>query len=274
MNKKGNIMLLVLFIMMVSSLLWLLISHYTNNLISVSRLFNDYYKAYYYAYGGLELWLAQTKNHGYWFEDALTFTTFSWCVVGTGCRFTMDISSRQYTISDDTTDVDDCAEALSEWTYYTLSEGEALIIPLFWDNTVGFSTPAYTIVADADLIAMTPALYTTWTALETYGIKILDEELENYNTSVEGEVGNPDPYSFASDISGYASSAVNKNYLIFTNASGDDKQYCLELNDADNPLPGKYTVITSVGYYGHAQVSLGANKTNQLPSYIIYGAID
>lgn len=267
-------MLLVLFIMMVSSLLGLLISHYTNNLISISRLYNDYYKAYYYAYGGLELGLAQTKNHGYWFEDTLSYTTFSGCVIGTWCRFTMDISSRQWTISDDITDWDDCAEALSEEVYYTLTEGEALIIPLFWDNTAWFATPAYTIVTDADLVAMTPALYSTGTVSEVYGIKVLDEDLENYNTSLESEVGNPDPYSFAEDISGYASSPTNKNYLIFTNADGDDKQFCLELNDSDNPLPGKYTVITSLGYYWRAQVSLGANKTNQLPSYIVYGAID
>lgn len=186
----------------------------------------------------------------------------------------MDISSRQYTISDDTTDWDDCNESYSESVYYTLAEGEALIVPLFWDNTTGFATPAYTIVTDVDLIAMTPALYSTWTAAETYGIKVLDEDLENYNTSLDSDVGNPDPYSFASDISGYASSALNKNYLIVTNASGDDKQICLELNDLNNPLPGKYAVITSVGYYGHAQVSLWANKTNQLPSYIVYGAID
>lgn len=267
-------MLLVLFIMMVSSLLWLLISHYTNNLISISRLFNDYYKAYYYAYGGLELWLAQTKNHGYWFEDDLSYTSFSGCVVGTGCRFTMDISARQWTISDDITDWDDCAEALDEEVYYTLSEGEALIIPLFWDNSVWFDAPTYTIVTDADLVAMSPALYSTGTAGESYGIKVLDEDLENYNTSLESDVGSPDPYSFAEDISGYASSPANKNYLIFTNADGDDKQFCLEVNSWGNALPGKYTVITSVGYYGHAQVSLGANKTNQLPSYIVYGAIE
>lgn len=260
--------------MMVSSLLWLLISHYVNNLITVSRLFNDYYKAYYYAYGWLELGLSQAKVHGYGFEDALTYTDFSGCVVGTWCKFVMGIDSRQHTLSDDTTDRTDCTWVYDAGGNYVLEEGEARIIPLFWDNTTGFATPSYTYVTDADLITMAPNLYNLWTASEEYGIKVLDEGLENYNTSLAWEIGNPNPYSFAMDISGYASSPTNNNYLIITNATGADKEFCIELDPLGNSLPGKYTVISSIGYYGHAQVSLGANKTNDLPSYLVYGAIE
>jgi len=98
--------------------------------------------------------------------------------------------------------------------------------------------------------------------------------LDNYNTSVEGIISNSGSYAFASELSGYVSSADNKNYLIISNASGDTQQYCLELNPSYDALAGKYIVIDSVGRYGPSIVSLAASKVNLLPSYLVYGTLN
>ncbi|MBP7848039.1 hypothetical protein KA013_02350, partial [Patescibacteria group bacterium] len=51
--KSSNIMILVLFIMFIVSVFGLLVSQYVSNLINISSLFQQYYKGYYYSYGGL-----------------------------------------------------------------------------------------------------------------------------------------------------------------------------------------------------------------------------
>jgi hypothetical protein len=45
-----------------------------------------------------------------------------------------------------------------------------------------------------------PVLAASGTASETYTIKVVDENLENYNTTIEGTVNSPPRYAFAPDL--------------------------------------------------------------------------
>jgi len=54
-NKKGNIIVVTLFITLIIWLIWLLITKYVFNLVQISSENYKYYKAYYIADAGVEL---------------------------------------------------------------------------------------------------------------------------------------------------------------------------------------------------------------------------
>lgn len=260
--------------MFVSSLLWLLVSQYVSNLIRISKLFHDYYRWYYQAYAGLELGLSQTLQHGYGFEDSNTYTDFSACPAWGLCSFDMEIDSRSHVLYDSPAEYSNCNEAELWWAYYTVAGWNGFIVPLFWDASTGFENINYLNVDDVDLVDTNPQLYNNWQPWDIYTVKVIDEELENYNSDISSVIDSPDPYEFASDLSGYVSGPWNKNYLVVVNTTGSSMEFCIELDSNEFPLPGKYIIISSVWYYGNAIVSLGATKVNQLPSYLIYSTIE
>jgi len=282
---RANIMILVLFIMFVSSLLWLLVSQYVKHLIKVSGLFQNYYRSYYYAYGGLELGLAQVKHHEYgfeqWIDNEYKYTDFSECQLGTWkCEAKIMITSRWNPVADT---YDDtlwwCSDLLSSsWTsskYYEVSSGNAVILPLFYDMSTWFDTVSYHTIDNAEFTGMQPSLYAygaSWS--ETYIIKVIDEDLNDYSTSsVTPTVSNNDtPYSLTGLT--YTASWTNKWYLVIANKEGETKYFCLQFYTPSDKMVSKYVVVESIGKYGNSTVSLSAIKTDQLPSFLVYGTIN
>ena len=68
---KGNILFIVMFMLLLSSLIGLLIVNYVRQIFASSSLFYDYYQSYYLANAGIELGLVKVKNRGYGFEDGV-----------------------------------------------------------------------------------------------------------------------------------------------------------------------------------------------------------
>jgi len=288
-------MFLVLFIMFVSSLLWLLVTQYTRDMITISSLFTKYYTTYFQAYWGLELWLSQInyrikndidKQNPFGYEDAATFSSYSHCL-WVGCWFSMEIESRGSVITDSIDSYADCASAISApWASYSIDVWDWFIIPLFYDTSSWFSTSTYEVITNTWWVAefenLDPQLYTAWVTGEEYIVKILDEEVLNYDVFVEPEVDNS--ASYALNNTGlvdyhWAESPENKNYLIVANATWSVKDFCLQL-DWSGPgwsspeLPLKYMRVSSVSTYNDITVAFWAIKTNELPSYLIYWTIN
>lgn len=293
-------MLLVLFIMFISSLLWLLVSQYVRNMIKISWIFRDYYTTYYYAYAWLELWLAEVNyrernsQKPFWFEDEVDFSAFSQCE-GV-CNFTMSIASRSSFITDSfDASVTSCTWSINlfgptsqVWRRseaYNVDPWDGFIIPLFYDTTRWFSEVVYetvdyesggTWVVFDDL---DPQLYNDygiwvwWDVEEEYIVRIIDDNTENYLASIEPTIWDTSPLSLADeDDLAYSWDSLNKNYLIVANATGVVKDFCLQLA-SDTELPTKYITISSVAELDGASVAFGAIKNNDLPSFIIYGTI-
>lgn len=293
--KQANIMLMVLFIMFVSSLLWLTMAQYVQHMIQISWVFQDYYKAYYYAYGWLELWLAQAKFHTYKFEDGVNndfiFSDYLTCS-GTSvtCETDITVQSRWNPIADSySNDYNTCgwlvAAASTTHTAYVLDAGDALIIPLFYDANTWFSTstPSYVgIEFDSGtdpLSGYDPIIYATGQSgafgTETYVVKIIDYDLENYNVTLSPTLDDS-PYdvwtSLDTAYGGYSGSATNRNYLVIANATGSTKEFCIQVNEGKRMI-SKYVMIDSIGSYKNTSASLSALKINQLPSFLTYGTI-
>lgn len=278
---RANIMILVLFIMFVSSLLGLLVSQYVNNLIKVSGLFQNYYKSYYYAYGGLELGLAQVKYHEYgfeqWVDSDYTYLDFPECQLGTWkCEADIMITSRWNPVADtyDTT-LWWCSDLWNtsgtDSKYYEASSGNAVILPLFYDMTSGFDTISYHTIDNAEFTGMQPTLYAygaSWA--ETYIVKVIDEDLNDYSTSVTPTISDT-PYPLTGFT--YTASWTNKGYLVIANKEGETKHFCLQFDAWWSEMVSKYVVVESIGKYGHITASLSAIKTDQLPSFLVYGTI-
>lgn len=299
-SKKANIMLLVLFVMFVSSLLGLLVSQYIRNMIAISGLYKEYYSTYYYAYAWLELGLAQVKyresnsQKPFGFEDQVSFNQFSECA-GT-CAFEMTISSRSQIITDSYNPlVTNCSgsNAMGEVNpliredIYRIDPGDAFIVPLFYDISTGFNDVVYDTIdyvdgAEDEFDDLNPELYTDyavwWTYSEEYIVRLSDDKTYNYLVSIEPTIDAANPLALDAEPDlAYSWDITNKNYLIVANATGTVKDFCLQLSpEADathTELPTKYITITSVAVLNNATVAFGAIKNNDLPSFIIYGTI-
>ncbi len=270
--------------MFVSSLLGLIVAQYVNHLISISSLFQEYYRSYYYAYGWLELGLAQAKHHGYGFEQWVgtdfIFTDYDSCTALSGgfCNANITVQSRWNPVADSYADWADCAamaaDGGTDHVDYSLSAGDAIILPLFRDTSSGFDPVSYSVLWFTGLQAMAPRMEasTTGDPTQSYIIKVVDEDLINYNITLEPTVAES-PYAFATWLGEYDSSVDNKNYLVIANASGDVKDFCIELAGT-NRIVSKYILIDSVGTYGDSVASLSALKVDQLPSFLGYGTIN
>lgn len=292
-------MLLVLFIMFISSLLWLLVTQYTRDMITISWLFTKYYTTYFHAYWWLELWLAQinyrTKNdiekqNPFWYQDSASFTDFSECTTDS-CWFSMAVNSRWSIITDSFGAYTWCSAAMSSGASYSIDVWDGFIIPLFYDTSTWFSVADYEVITNTwanpaffEFENLDPEMYTDGTNWEEYIIKILDEEVLNYDVFVEPTIDDGTPYSLSSTWLvpyHWNEDPENKNYLIVANATWDTKQFCLELwwtwpwwSWSVAELPSKYMRVSSNATNDWITVSFWAIKTNELPSYLIYWTIN
>ncbi len=131
MHKRGNISILVIFVLLASSLLGILSMNFVQQMMKQSTVVNSYYKAYYLSKAWIELWLSQLKHRGVGFE----YTLLTWDMIFRDNFF----SWFNYTLS---THLSGSASLLSKVFWqgsgcdhpYSLASGESLVVPLFRDN--------------------------------------------------------------------------------------------------------------------------------------------
>lgn len=136
--KTGSISLVVLFILTITSLLGLLVFRYLQIMLRYTIGTQEYYRSYYYAKAGLELWLVASQNYGIWFEDAIWWSgdirkNFVLCAQDTvrSCWFFARIWNRTRNILTAKATND---SVCSSWDAFFLAEGESLVVPLFVDE--------------------------------------------------------------------------------------------------------------------------------------------
>lgn len=129
-NKKWNISILVIFILLASSLIWILTSNYVRELFSYSDGISKYYKSHYISKWWLELALAQVNNRGVWFQyDIFTWSEFSRSnfLCNWTCSFSSELHWTNRKIS----------KQFDDWTGcdypFSLSGGDSVVLPLFKD---------------------------------------------------------------------------------------------------------------------------------------------
>ena len=132
---EWNVSLLVILVLLASSVIALLSINQIQHLITYGNMTFNYFRSYYLAKAGTELWLTEVYNRDSWFEnqiqsgDAIITENLVWNYTGFNPYFTMDIKSNFESITDD------IRFGCESGNKIRLLSWEWIVIPLFKDIT-------------------------------------------------------------------------------------------------------------------------------------------
>ena len=133
---KGNISLLIIFILLATSVIALLSINQIQRLLTYWNMTFNYFRAFYLAKAGTELWLTEVYNREAWFQhtidswDAIVMDNLVWEYAGFNPYFTMNIESSFSHLTDDVRYTKKCDDD----NRIVLAPNEWIILPLFKDN--------------------------------------------------------------------------------------------------------------------------------------------
>ncbi|MFA6256267.1 MAG: hypothetical protein WC606_03715 [Candidatus Absconditabacterales bacterium] len=294
-SKKGNISILVIFVLLASSLLGILSMNFVQQMMQQSAVVNSYYKTYYLSKAGIELGFSAIKHRGVGFEY----------MVNTGSDIVSNnfFSEHNFSLS---ISISGTASLLSKkfWqesgsgcTYpYVLSGGESLIIPLFRDNytgpVAGSFEPGIYYQNLADLFKNDKIQIETVDSPDsvTFGLLILSGEdlyengiffrsgslntnsLNEFRTAFETYMMEINP-TLAND---YGSPQFIEDgfkiYFMISNTAQTQQSFCLQT--VSTPLEMVYVLPTDTFFlqsqasYGNQQVALDASYAQPIPGFL------
>lgn len=289
MKKQGNISIMVLFVLLASSLIWVLTMGFVNQMISSSNSILSYYKAYYISNAWIELLLTEAKNKGIWFE----FAIWTWSPIFQDnfeckeCDFTAKMEWRSTTLSKEFWK-ETSGSCLSP---IVLEQGESLMIPLIRDTSDGsfWSQPIYEnissslnwlhfvvsgdvgqeinvwlIILSGDELLDDGIFVRTWTLVNW--TTTIEHFLDEFNTEMlRVQIWlRPLPDVFTSLDYPF------KNYLILANTQAWEISFCIK---SDTPLPTDNFHITSNGMYHEQTIWLELIYRQPIPSFLMNSAL-
>lgn len=299
MNKNKfnwNISILVIFVLLASSLIWILSTNFIRDLLNYNDTISNHYKLYYLSKAWLETSLTQIVNNWIWFENTIN----SWddiVVSNIECNNTCNFSSRiKWTsnyISNSIQEQNWCNNPI------ILNTWESIIIPLFkqinsWSNFNKLTTnPQY----------KNMALYVPNIQLENITVnKILtiwmfviswEQLLEDWLFIQTWSTDNSNIISdFLQSFSNYASNIeiwwnnlnnlyknINsqlKSFLIFWNSENNQNiSFCIKINPNQNPyeeitLATQSFHINSISNKNQNSIWLEAFLKQPIPQFLIH----
>ena len=136
---KGNVSLLVILILLASSVISLLSINQIQRLLSYGNMTFNYFRAFYLAKAGTELWLTEVYNRGDGFghsisgDNLIIQNNLVWIYSGFNPYFDMTITWSFTTLTDDVRN-SECS-----WNKIKLATWAGIMLSLFSDNTQGMS---------------------------------------------------------------------------------------------------------------------------------------
>lgn len=267
MRPKGNILIIVLFLLIASSLFAVLLAQQARSLLKTVYGVHDYYQAYYQAYAGIELGFAQQLFHGYGYEELLTFPNPNLPLPWDQTK--VHISSKSSILG---------SSSSSWWcdqpgSYQVLAWWSSFIIPLFYDSSQWFEIPNYTNISSVQLNAeYQPFLSFQWTPWNTLFLKVIDEQLLNYNAQWSLPVTQELQKVSLSFVQYDSTDTTNKNYFIIANPGDSSQTFSFCLNFI-KPMVNTTVSIESLANYHTTQVGLYGTRQFQVPGFLTYGTI-
>ena len=267
--KKANVIVITLFVTILVWIMWLITTKYVMNLLKVSSENHKYYKAYYIAYGGLELELLKWKNHWYGFEDTVLSgsNTVSKNFTGVNYYFSSKIlSNSNYITNTYKTLLDTSINCSDSKNWIKLATWDGLMVPLFYDKNTQEATISW-INYDTTDISNT-VLYYSWYIVTSYNRKIELQwttndvmwawkkfsKIWNWNVNINSELG-----SLALDVNTFP-------FLVIWWV--EKSSICLE--NFPNKLVTPHTYISSEWNYMDRKVTVKVVKENKWAQFSIY----
>lgn len=287
MHKKGNISLLVLFILVACSLLGIIAIQYTRHMATQTSQIYNYYKAYYLAKGWSEIGLSLMKLHGIWYELAiLQNDPFVQKNISSGSAFSLTIHGASNIISQGHPENKLCTDPL------TIEKDESYILPLFIDTPpkelfTHFSLDHFYTNKSNLLSSLTISglqntntiniglIISSWGAISELGMYFSseifqgDSFFEVFSDKVQQK------FNTTNDtiLMNRREEPALQNYLIIANKGSQEIQFCLTLPENEK-LPLPKTVISSFWYAGTKKIGLESTYQQPIPSYLIESSIE
>lgn len=276
--KKSSILIMVMFVLFISTFISILIIKYIFNILSYSSEFYKYYKAYYLAYWWVEISLVKILNHWFWFEDEINKTSntsnknIMYCP-NNDCYFETKIYWLSKVINKNPKNFEQnqCDYANSD----LYREWKWIIIPLFYDknlwewtldniNYEKISKINWFSNIDVHIFDWNWMRYSIWVNDENNNSKNIKLLLWNSST-IQNSMNNVDFNNIYDD---------NFNsYLLIANSEStfSNIRFCVFSNN--EKLPNSIFTIKSSWKFFDRVVSLEAIKNKPLPDYLIYNIL-
>jgi len=281
-NKKGNISILIIFILIASGLIWVLTMHFVQQMLHYNGTIMRYYKSYYLARGGLEMSLTQIHHRGVGFEysiksgDTLLEKNFD---CRPNCFITTKIQWRSQVLHNEPRQSSECETDLA----YTLNPWESLILPMFQDlyfqpnNSNVFTPIEYKNILSIDF--RLPIDFKGWEKSDQMSISLVTSGFFPVSKIYKGtDINDQTIYNFLRRDFVDQVDIISKNkslqpFLIIANPSLDDDQlrFCLFPQKSSKPIdfPLETAFITSFWSYANQWIWLEAlYKHKALPNFL------
>lgn len=305
MQKRWNISILVIFVLLASSLLGVLSMTFVQQMMRQSAVVNSYYKAYYLSKGWIELGLVTIKHRDVGFEyvvntwDAIVIDNFS---TGSNYSFSMNISGTAPLLSKKFRQGSGCESP------YVLTGGESFVVPLFKDNSswpiakmlgtwrdyknladifknsdqkMDFVLSGFAwdvtfgiLILSGDELSPNGIFFQTWT-LAQWWLSSFRDAFQRYLATID-----PTLYPTESQLKdNYDQSWLIdhwfKMYLLISNTSPSETSFCIAVKTlSDEPLwyvdvlPTDTFFIQSQASYGNQKVALDASYAQPIPGFL------
>lgn len=286
MKKKGNISLLVLFVLVACSLLGIIAVQYIKHMAIQTNQIYNYYKTYYLAKWWSEIGLSLMKLRWPGYSREINQNDlFVQQNISTGNSFSLKIQWDSSFISQWHPSTKTCIQKI------TIAGNNSIILPLFTDtpdtSISDHFSEQYFYKNKSDLFGAisitgldTPrnvaiwVIVSSWWSLSELGIYFTsgtfqwDDFFENlkekiqtsFNTTLDTIVMNRERELWL------------QNYLIIANKDDEDLSFCLEL-PTDKTLPFPKTYISSFWYANGKKVGLETIYQQPIPAYLLDSSI-
>lgn len=274
---KGNVSLLVIFILLASSVIALLSINQIQRLLTYGNMTFNYFRAFYLAKAWTELGLTEVYYREAWFEqtinswDAIVTENF-WVYTGFNTHFTMNISWNFQYLTDDVRYTNKCDDK----DRITLGSGEWIMLSLFIDDTklisdsLNLTKEANIKQRDNDRIQRLKFenFKTDWD-FKYFTFWLFDYDINWNMESIFVETWT-DLTTFLGKINNNGIKDSTRRYLTIKNPWNSDEvvSFCITTNGTNDILiPYSDSLITVRGNYGDMEVWLQSVVKKEVPSW-------
>ena len=282
-NKKlkGNVSLLVIFILLASSVISLLSINQIQRLLTYGNMTFNYFRAFYIAKAGTELWLTEVYNRGDGFNqtintgDSIVQDNLVWIYTGFEPSFRMDIAWSFKLLTNDIRKTDNC-----DGNEIELAPNAWIMLSLFSDSAEWISN----ILSDNDSFTSLPQ--DTIRQLEFKKSENIsnnltfaffnykrDDELKDYyidNIVVKKDQSSlKDFLTTDPDVSSLinGSDGETKKYLTIKNSWNSNVKFCISMGNDD--IPYSNSLITVFWHYGDMEVWIQSVVKKWIPDWTL-----
>ena len=280
-NKKlkGNISLLVILILLASSVISLLSINQIQRLLTYGNMTFNYFRAFYLAKAGTELWLTEVYNRwdGFNHEVLSGSAIVTWNLLSGyewfEPNFHMNITWSFLYLTEDIRKSDECGS----WNKIKLATWAWIMLSLFSDDTG----------KDWNLNQILSEDYMKITNLSNYTQLSLDWNNSELTFALFAYDKDKDGFEYMSDIVVHTwtlltsffdkddvksfitqNDNINKKYLTIKNSWTDDVEFCITM-DNNELIPYSDSLITVFWHYGDMEVGLQSIVKKWVPDWTL-----